>query len=143
MRKNVMVTIFLSTHILFIDAMTLSFNKLFPRTWYEKGLNATIFAWHKIDSFSSIVSEKELSESLDVILGKCTFAHFCLEKMYEHKQYIINEDIVYFSSLIYLLENTLKIYTFEDENEDKLLCLNHIIGAIKGCLNIPSNINTK
>jgi hypothetical protein len=111
-------------------------------TWYEKGLNATIFVWHKICSFFDTSLLKE-AESLDVILGKCAFAYFCLEKMQQSQQAFVDEDIVYFSSLVHALENKLLMYSYDDELEDQMMCLEHMVMAMKSRLNIPPNINTK
>src|SRR5204862_8055617 len=76
--------------------ITMSFDVLFPMTWYEKGLNATIFILHKISSLSS--QKKSTQKSLDIILGKCIFAYFCLEKMSHNKQQIIDEDFIHLIS---------------------------------------------
>jgi len=118
-----------------------SFDVLFPMTWYEKGLNATIFLLHKISSLSS--QKKSIQKSLDIILGKCIFAYFCFEKMSHNKQQIIDEDVMYLVSLLQAIENDVAQYECNNEYEDHMMCLENIIVMMKKKLKIPCDVNTK
>jgi len=115
-------------------------------TWYEKGLNATMGLWHKVtaevdtnNTHGSCVAE----ESVDILLGKCIFAYFCLEKMRQSKQRIITQDSDYFLSLIDRLEQEVALCCWEQEQEDQLICLEQLIATMKNCLKTPGGIDTK
>lgn len=119
---------------------TLSFNSLFPATWYEKGLNATIFVWHKMCSIIDEKAENQNMETFDIILGRFAFAHFCLEKMYQNKQCVIDEDIMHLATLLHKLENQLIVHVVNSHNQERLACLARMVARMKKSLQVPSNI---
>jgi hypothetical protein len=121
---------------------TLSFDTLFPMTWYEKGLNATVFVLNKIRLFCE---QEQCAEELffDVILGKCLFAYFCFEKMSHSKKPLIEEDITYVTFLVNTLENYVTHIEYNHEYEGHKQCLENIIIQMKDHLHIPSNVNAK
>jgi hypothetical protein len=129
---------------------TLSFNSLFPATWYEKGLNATIFVWHKVSSAIDEKADDYNREIFDIILGRFAFAHFCLEKMYQNKQCVIDEDIMHLATLLHKLENQLVMNAVSPNNQERLACLARMVARMKQsllfssfegqALQVPSNI---
>lgn len=119
---------------------TLSFNSLFPATWYEKGLNATIFVWHKVCSIIDEKADEQNIETFDIILGRFAFAHFCLEKMYQNKQCVIDEDIMHLATLLHKLENQLIVHAVSSHDQERLACLARMVARMKQSLQLPSNI---
>lgn len=118
---------------------TLSFNSLFPASWYEKGLNATIFVWHKV---CSVIDEKtdHDTETFDIILGRFAFAHFCLEKMYQNKQCVIDEDVMHLATLLHKIENQLIAHAVTFTDKERLACLARMVTRMKQSLEVPCNI---
>ena len=94
-------------------AASLSFDTLFPLTWYEKGLHATINAWDMIQKHFPL----ENVDKLDVLIGKCAFAYFCLENMHKNRQIIVDEDISYFSLLLLAIINSISLSYFNSGNK--------------------------
>ena len=123
-------------------SVTLSFDTLFPMTWYEKGVNATIFVLNKMRLF---YGQEQCDEEsfFDVILGKCLFAYFCFAKMSHSKKPLIEEDITYVTFLVDTLENYVKHIEYNHEYKDHKQCLESIIIHMKDHLHIPSNVDAK
>jgi len=117
-----------------MNATTLSFDILFPMTWYEKALHTLTSIWHTMQE-----------SDIDVIMGKCAFTCFCVKKMRQTKQHIIPDDIMYFSEMLQSLEQRI-IFLFSSESEedkDKCMCVQDIINRMHQQLHIPSDIDTK
>lgn len=119
-------------------AAELSFNSLFPATWYEKGLNATIFVWHKVQSVIDEKVDNQNRETFDIVLGRFAFAHFCLEKMYQNKQCVIDEDIMYLAMLLHKLENELIVNAVSVHDQERLACLSRMVARMKQSLHCSS-----
>lgn len=117
-----------------------SLHRLCPATWYEKGLNATIVVWNTL---CVVLDEGERNPSLeefDTVLGRFAFAHFCLEKMYQHKQCLLDEDIAYFARLLYQLEKKLIAMSCEPALQDRLECLVGMVKVMKRSLRVPTDL---
>ena len=65
--------------------------------------------------------------------------------MRQTKQYIIPDDIMYFSEMLQSIEQRI-IFLFSSESEedkDKCMCMQHIINTMHQQLQIPSDVDTK
>jgi len=124
----------------FVRCSTLSFNTLFPATWYEKGLNSTISVWHKVCNVLDNKNEIHVIEELDIILGRFAFAYFCLEKMHQNKQSVMDEDIIYFANLLHRIEDRLSTEGVDAVYQDRIDCLIRVVAMMKSRLQVPSNV---
>ncbi len=141
-------SIFLVIFILFANSVScieLVFDTLFPLSWHEKAFNSLIFVCNKILDEPSL--EHLSLQECDILLGKCIFAHFCLQEMHRKKQCPQSEDSMYFSAMVIALEEQLVSISSaefeEDGNKDQRACLLSLVGAIKKALQVTCNINTK
>jgi len=123
-----------------INAEQNYFNVLFPETWYEKGLNSTIFVWHTVCSILDYKPLEQPLELFDIMLGKCAFAHYCFEMMYQCKQSIIHEDIEYLETLLHKLQKQLERYPIKGVRYERIVCLIKMITLMKELLQIPCDI---
>lgn len=114
-----------------------SFDSPFHKTWYEKGLNATIRTYHMINNIPQKSHQQHLQSVIDEIIGSASFGLFCVKKMYHHKQQLIQDDIIYFVNLI----NNIRIK--KSANLTKLMstdyqqCFDEIINRIDLILKSP------
>jgi hypothetical protein len=116
-------------------------DNFFSASWYEKGLSSTIFAWNKICSFINEKNDDGFEKELDIILGKCAFARFCLEKMNQNNQPLLEEDIVYFAALLQKIDRIVGNDNYSVmHNNDYNDCIKHMIVAMKKQLQVPRNI---
>lgn len=121
------------------QGQTVSFHGLFPMTWYEKGLNATVSVWHKIGAFIDEKNDDVSHESFDAILGRFVFAYFCLENMFQQKQTVIDEDILYLVKILHSIEERLIKDSTDIASHDRLLCLSRMVEHTKKLLHSPSD----
>ena len=128
-----------------LNAITLSFDNLFPLTWYEKSVNALTYAWQAIDFYDvqKNDSSREKMMILDILISRCTVACFCIKKMSEHKQNIMHTDYIYLLSLMHSLQEKIALFLAESDEDEYSACLKHIIHTTNHYLQIPTNINAK
>lgn len=124
----------------YVTAEQLTFHNLLTTTWYEKGLNSTIFVWNKICAVLDQDKKEPSQETFDILLGRFAFAHFCLEKMYQHKQCVIDEDIAYLARLLLLLEHKLMNISSDSKGHERMECLARMVHNMKRSLQVPPNI---
>ena len=124
----------------YLTAEQLTFHNLLSATWYEKGLNSTIFVWNKVCAVLDQDKKEPSQETFDILLGRFAFAHFCLEKMYQHKQCVIDEDIAYLARLLLLLEHKLMSMSTDSKCHERMECLARMVHNMKRSLQVPPNI---
>jgi hypothetical protein len=114
-----------------------SFDELFPVSWYEKVLNSTTSAWGMISKHDplSLLTTKDLT----VLIGQCAFAAFCVDSM-QNDQCVSSEDKEYLKSLLYRIKNRLATHAIENQKKDYIHCLEQIIIAMDRNLHSPCNI---
>jgi len=125
-----------------LQASLTSFDNYFSKSWYEKGLSSAIFVWNKVCLLLINNKCEEISaREMDIVLGKCAFARFCLEKMVQNNQQLLEEDIIYFAALLHNIDRMI-----DDNNDgimtadDRISCMQHMLAAMKKQLQIPCNI---
>lgn len=116
-----------------------SFHRLIPATWYEKGLGATIVVWNKLCMVLDDGNRNPSLEEFDIVLGRFAFAHFCLEKMYQQKQRLLDDDVAYFARLLYQLEDKLITMSCDSVHQDRLECLVRMVKVMKRSLHVPAD----
>jgi len=110
-----------------------------PMTWFEKGLNATVVTWNSMCAYGD-QGKKVTAEQFEQVLGRCSFAHFCLKKMVHNKQTVVEEDRLYFLQLLSLVENRIDQPYWNDTLQEYSDCLTDILRDMQSCLQSPSNI---
>lgn len=136
--NKIMLLMLCCMHMLLQGEQPLSFDLLFPLLWYEKGLQSTMNCMHKVDVLMhETMSQVDQTVYFDSAIGNLAFAHFCIMRI----QYVVvQEDIVYFSSLLDHLDLLLgKILTYS-HNHDQVACLKNILHTMQHDLHIPSNV---
>jgi hypothetical protein len=80
----------------FAYSVVISFDSYLPKTWYQKGLEASLSVWQML--INGVEKGRELK--LDLVMGKLAFAQFCIERMLESGQQCLEEDIVYLRNVV-------------------------------------------
>lgn len=116
-------------------------DNFFSASWYEKGLSSTIFVWNKICSLIDDKNDDVFEKELDIMLGKCAFARFCLERMNQNSQQLLEEDIVYFAALLHNIDRLIGDSNYDAlYRDDHINCMKYMITTMKKQLQIPRNI---
>lgn len=119
--------------------VTLSFDSLFPITWYQKGLEASLHVWQElVDIFNNNGNDDALS--YDSLLGKLVFAQFCVNRMIQENGECVPEDISYFVTVLNKLQSLLAMVVVTSKTEDFILCA---VDMIQSTLSVLSSLTYK
>lgn len=93
--RTTIVVVFLNTlSLLYAQSIELSFDSLYPKTWYEKSLDSLISTWQLLETCNN-KNEEEMILVCDIILGKLTFAKCCIQKIKDENIPLLTEDYEY------------------------------------------------
>jgi hypothetical protein len=101
--------------------VNLLFDSLFPVTWYQKGLEASLCAWQTLVNFFEQNNDKKLL-SFDLLLARLVFAQFCIHRMYQEDNICREDDNAYFIKVLHRVRQLLSMITITSRNEDFVLC---------------------
>lgn len=108
--------------------VNLSFDSLFPKTWYQKGLEASMYVWQSLMNVFEKNSDGA-TLSLDILLGRLAFAQFCINRM--HQEQILADDSVYFSTVLDRVKRLLASVTITSKTQDFVLCAEEMIQSME------------
>ena len=107
----------------------LSFDSLFPMTWYQKGLESSLSVWQiLIDFFEK--SSDGTALSFDSLLAKLTFAQFCINHMYQEGTPCAADDNAYFVMVLNKIQQLLRHVIITPKNHDFVLCADEMVGVM-------------
>ena len=115
--------------------VNLSFDSLFPKTWYQKGLEASMYVWQSLMNVFEKNSDGA-TLSLDVLLGRLAFAQFCINRM--HQERLLADDSAYFSTVLERVKRLLALVTITSKTQDFVLCAEEMIQSMENKLGITS-----
>ena len=114
--------------------VNLSFDSLFPMTWYQKGLESSLSVWQALVNVFDKSSDSALL-SFDLLLGRLAFAQFCIARMYQDGVPCIADDSIYFSTVLHKVKQLLNLIVITPENRDYVFCVDSMIQAMQQQLN--------
>jgi hypothetical protein len=117
--------------------VNLSFDSLFPKTWYQKGLEASMHVWQSLITVFENKSDGA-TLSLDVLLGRLAFAQFCINRMQQEGEVCIADDRVYFSVVLDKVKQLLALVVVTSQTDDFIACAEDMIDAMEKKLSITS-----
>jgi len=118
------------------ERISLSFDSLFPSSWYEKALYSSMYVWGNLQDIQTMDTHQLHHEQhgilLDAMLGRMVFAQFCLEHMtQDESQVVFSDDVVYLKNIMNKIEQTVS----SKDSDDRMACFKYIVGKIKKSLN--------
>lgn len=108
----------------------LSFDSLFPRTWYQKGLESSLSVWQSLVDVFEKSSDSTLL-SFDPLLAKLTFAQFCINRMYQEGALCDADDNAYFVMVLNKIQQLLGFVAITPKNHDFVVCANEMVQAMQ------------
>ena len=123
---------------IYLDAehISLSFDSLFPSSWYEKALYSSMHVWGNLQDLQSMdpyrLHPEQHGVLLDAMLGRMVFAQFCLENMMQDElQVVFSDDVVYLKNIMNKIEQAVS----SKDSDDRMACFKYMVGKIKKSLN--------
>ena len=116
----------------YTEQVSLSFDSLFPSSWFKKALDSCIQVWNDMqvcqEQNQNIIQDHILL--FDTIVGRLVYAHFCLERMVKAKHKVVTDDITYLIEVIERIQRTSELGELSDINE-RMLCIQKTSNQIK------------
>jgi len=106
-----------------------SFDHLFPMTWYQKGLESSLYVWHTLSELFQ--KNDAVVLPCDLLLGKLAFAQFCVTCMVQEHVTCMPEDSAYFLMVLEKIQNLLSHIVVSEKTEDFIACARNIIQSIQ------------
>jgi hypothetical protein len=113
--------------------VNLSFDSLFPKTWYQKGLEASMHVWQSLATVFEKNSDGAML-SLDMLLGRLAFAQFCINRMHKEGAQCIADDSAYFSVVLNKVKQLLTLVAITSKTEDFVACAEDMIQQMESKL---------
>ncbi len=137
--QKIMVIVFsvLMVNIyVYAERMSLSFDVLFPSSWYEKALYSSMHVWGNLQDLQTMnpyqLHPEQHGVLLDAMLGRMVFAQFCLEHvMQDESSVVFSDDVVYLKNIMDKIEQTVS----SKDSDDRMACFKYMVGKIKKSLN--------
>lgn len=115
--------------------VTLSFDSLFPMTWYQKGLESSLFVWQTLINFFDKGGD-QLLLSFDVLLARLAFAQFCINRMHQENNMGRVEDNAYFVKIVNKVQKLLGMIIITPKNHDFILCAEDLLQTMRKQLSV-------
>ena len=123
----VMSTLFFLSTVSLVNAShgAISFDSLFPVTWYQKGLASSMRTWHMLNEyFDKVIDEAVV---YDRLLAGLVYAQFCINRMIKEENACLREDAFYFEMVLQKLQGLIEMVVVIDENENFIMCAQEMI----------------
>lgn len=110
-----------------------TFDSVFPVTWYQKCLETSLSVWQ------ALVQAFEKNDGTEIhfyeLLGKLVFAQFCINWMVKEGVVCLPEDSAYLGVVLNKVRGLVDMIVVDDENNDVILCIHDVIVSIEQQLN--------
>lgn len=110
--------------------VNLSFDSLFPLTWYQKGLESSLSVWQTLVNISEKNEDAALL-SFDLLLGRLAFAQFCINRMCQESAPCVADDKVYFSTVLCKVKQLLSVITLNAKTHDFIVCIDEMLESMQ------------
>ncbi len=131
--KSMFFFIILSVIPLYTKQVSLSFESLFPSTWFKKALDSCMQVWDDMQLLQERgqhINQDDHQLLFDSMVGRLVYAQFCLEHMVKTKHKVIADDIVYLIQVVEHIQRVSDQGKKHDDNE-RLLCVQKISNQLK------------
>lgn len=112
----------------------LSFDSLFPMTWYQKGLESSVYVWQSLINVFEKSSDGALL-SVDLLLSRLAFAQFCIKRMKQEGKPCIADDSAYFAGVLHKVKQLLALVAITSKTHDFVICADDMIRSMEKKLN--------
>lgn len=114
-------------------SVNLSFDSLFPMTWYQKGLESSVYVWQALVNVFDKSSDGALL-SFDLLLGRLAFAQFCINRMGQEDIPSIAGDNAYFVLVLQKIQQLLALVVITSKTHDFVVCAESMIQSMQKML---------
>jgi hypothetical protein len=126
---NGLIFFLCSSSVIYAFQINCSFNHLFPMTWYQKGLESSLYVWHTL---SELFEKNDgLALPYDLLLGKLVFTQFCVDSMIQEGVVCMPEDSAYFAMVLDKIQSLLALIIVTEKTYDFIACARSILCSIQ------------
>lgn len=125
--------IFIRTSGAFAQQDSVSFDSLFPKTWYTKATESCMQVWGAFDDLASrqSMSQTEKSIIIDAAIGRLVFAQLCLELIVDSKEQTVSrDDILYLARVVTVVDERFVKIT-DSLDTDRAYCLRRVLDELQ------------
>ncbi len=119
--------------------INLSFDSLFYATWYQKAVELTLSVWQTLAQ----VFEKNDEIPYEILLGKLSYAYFCVNRMQQEKVVSLADDTAYFMTALRKIQDLFSFIAIHEKNYDFIVCAQEIISLIQKSFYSPVSDSLK
>jgi len=132
-RTNITKVIFffaaLGATLSYTEQVSLSFDSLFPSSWFKKALDSCMQVWNDMQVFQE-QGQNITQGHIDTTVGRLVYAHLCLERMVKEKYKIVTDDIAYLIEVVERIQRMSELDELTDVDEH-MPCIQKISNQIK------------
>ena len=115
-----------------VHQTNLSFDSLFPATWYQKGLELSLSVWQTLANACD--KNDDISLSCDLLLGRLALAQFCINRMIQEGVMCLPEDSAYFVMVLNKVQGLIAMVAVGSKTQDFVMCAGDIIEVMQKLL---------
>jgi hypothetical protein len=108
--------------------INLSFDSLFPMTWYQKGLESSLYAWQLL---VEACGNNEVALPFDVLISRLALAQFSINRMLQEKVACAPEDITYLVAVLSKVQSLVATIVVTHQTQDFVDCATDMIGSMQ------------
>ena len=103
------------------NQITVTFDSLFPPTWYQKGLEAVIYVWHTL---ADGCKSNKVLDRRDSVLAKLAFAQFYINHMLQDGAGCLPDDKAYLGAVLNKIKELIGLV---NEDEEFVECVGEMV----------------
>lgn len=126
--RKICIVVCLSSPLL-ADTVNVSFNTLFPVTWYQKALTFSLLTWQQLAD-CMIDNNPTAQIPFEEIAGRLACVQFCLNRMKQSAVVLLDEDRDYMRMVLRKIKDLVGMLVVTKKNEDFLGCILEMIEDI-------------
>jgi hypothetical protein len=109
------------------SSVSLSFDSLFPISWYQKSLESLLYVWQVLIQ----AYENDSALPFDAMLSKLALAQYFLNRMMQSGDVVMAEDVGYLGTVVSKIQGLMGAIVVTPQTTDVVGCLKEMVLSIQ------------
>jgi hypothetical protein len=109
------------------SSIALSFDSLFPLSWYQKGLESLLYVWQVLVQ----AYENDSALPFDAMLSKLALVQFAINRMIRGGDVVLPEDIEYLKVVVSKIQGVVGMIVVTPQTTDVVDCMKEMLLSIQ------------
>lgn len=109
------------------SSVSLSFDSLFPISWYQKSLESLLYVWQVLIQ----AYENDSALPFDAMLSKLALAQFAINRMMQNGDVVLPEDMAYLKMVGSKICGLMGTIIVTPQTTDMISCVNEMLLSIQ------------